>query len=141
MARDRGVSYRETLTGFKWIANEGMRLEREAGCTFLFGYEEARKAQAKAREEGRLVGIGVVTYTEICGLGPSEVAGAVGFGGGLWESAIVRFHPSGKVSLMIGSCSKTWAMTGCGIDWTLSITAVHVVKRSSKKARSRSIIS
>ena len=69
----------------------------------LFGYEEARKAQAKAREEGRLVGIGVVTYAEICGLGPSEVAGAVGFGGGLWESAIVRFHPSGKVSLMIGT--------------------------------------
>jgi aerobic carbon-monoxide dehydrogenase large subunit len=68
----------------------------------MFGYEEARKAQAKAREEGRLVGIGVVTYAEICGLGPSEVAGAVGFGGGLWESAIVRFHPSGKVSLMVG---------------------------------------
>ncbi len=68
----------------------------------LFGYEEARKDQAKAREEGRLVGIGAVTYAEICGLGPSEVAGAVGFGGGLWESAIVRFHPSGKVSLMVG---------------------------------------
>ncbi|MCH8130352.1 MAG: molybdopterin-dependent oxidoreductase, partial [Acidobacteria bacterium] len=68
----------------------------------MFGYEDARKAQAKAREEGRLVGIGVVTYTEICGLGPSEVAGAVGFGGGLWESAIVRFHPTGKVTLLVG---------------------------------------
>ncbi len=68
----------------------------------MFGYEEARKAQAEARAKGRLVGIGVVTYAEICGLGPSEVAGAVGFGGGLWESAIVRFHPSGKVNLMVG---------------------------------------
>ena len=68
----------------------------------MFGYEDARKAQAKAREAGRLVGIGVVTYTEICGLGPSEVAGAVGFGGGLWESAIVRFHPTGKVTLLVG---------------------------------------
>jgi carbon-monoxide dehydrogenase large subunit len=67
-----------------------------------FGYEDARKAQIKAREKGRLVGIGVVTYTEICGLGPSEVAGAVGFGGGLWESAIVRFHPTGKVTLLVG---------------------------------------
>ena len=68
----------------------------------MFGYQEARKQQAEAREKGRLVGIGVVTYAEICGLGPSEVAGAVGFGGGLWESAIVRFHPLGKVHLLVG---------------------------------------
>ena len=68
----------------------------------MFDYDEARKRQAEAREKGRLVGIGVVTYTEICGLGPSEVAGAVGFGGGLWESAIVRFHPLGKVHLLVG---------------------------------------
>jgi carbon-monoxide dehydrogenase large subunit len=68
----------------------------------MFDYEDARKKQAAAREAGRLVGIGVVTYTEICGLGPSEVAGAVGFGGGLWESAIVRFHPTGKVTLLVG---------------------------------------
>jgi len=40
---------------------------------------------------------------EICGLGPSQVAGAVGFQGGLWESAIVRFHPSGKVHVFIGA--------------------------------------
>ena len=42
------------------------------------------------------------TYVEICGLGPSQVAGAIGFEGGLWESAIVRFHPSGKVNVFIG---------------------------------------
>jgi carbon-monoxide dehydrogenase large subunit len=40
---------------------------------------------------------------EICGLGPSQVAGAVGFQGGLWESAIVRFHPTGKVNVFIGA--------------------------------------
>jgi carbon-monoxide dehydrogenase large subunit len=48
------------------------------------------------------MGIGLCTYAEICGLGPSQVAGAVGFGGGLWESAIVRFHPTGKVNVMVG---------------------------------------
>jgi carbon-monoxide dehydrogenase large subunit len=68
----------------------------------MVDYQALRKQQAQLREEGRYIGIGVVTYTEICGLGPSEVAGAVGFGGGLWESAIVRFHPSGKVNVMIG---------------------------------------
>jgi phosphomannomutase len=40
MARDRGVAYRETLTGFKWIAEAAMRGEAE-GLAFVFGYEEA----------------------------------------------------------------------------------------------------
>jgi phosphomannomutase len=40
MARDRDVAYRETLTGFKWIADEAIRVERE-GLVFVFGYEEA----------------------------------------------------------------------------------------------------
>jgi carbon-monoxide dehydrogenase large subunit len=67
------------------------------------GYENLRREQAAARERGRYLGIGVSTYVEICGLGPSQVAGAVGFQGGLWESAIVRVHPSGKVNVFIGA--------------------------------------
>ncbi|MEZ5292458.1 MAG: molybdopterin cofactor-binding domain-containing protein [Vicinamibacterales bacterium] len=67
------------------------------------GYDALRKEQAEARTKGRYLGIGVCTYVEICGLGPSQVAGAVGFQGGLWESAIVRFHPSGKVNVFVGS--------------------------------------
>ena len=67
------------------------------------GYEKLRSEQAAARAAGRYMGIGVTTYVEICGLGPSQVAGAIGFQGGLWESAIVRFHPSGKVNVFIGA--------------------------------------
>ena len=67
------------------------------------GYAALREKQAAMRAEGRHMGIGVCSYVEICGLGPSQVAGAVGFQGGLWESAIVRFHPTGKVHVMIGS--------------------------------------
>jgi carbon-monoxide dehydrogenase large subunit len=67
------------------------------------GYKELRAEQARLREQGRYLGIGVCNYVEICGLGPSQVAGAVGFQGGLWESAIVRFHPSGKVNVFIGA--------------------------------------
>src|SRR5207249_4264370 len=67
------------------------------------GYDALRKEQTAARAKGRYMGIGVVTYVEICGLGPSQVAGAIGFQGGLWESAIVRFHPSGKVNVFIGA--------------------------------------
>ena len=65
-------------------------------------YAGLRKQQAEMRAQGKYMGIGLTTYAEICGLGPSQVAGAVGFGGGLWESAIVRFHPSGKVNVFVG---------------------------------------
>lgn len=66
-------------------------------------YQALRAEQARLRKEGKYLGIGVTTYVEICGLGPSQVAGAVGFQGGLWESAIVRFHPTGKVNVFIGA--------------------------------------
>ena len=72
-------------------------------CLTAADYGSLRAQQEQARAEGRCVGIGVSTYVEICGLGPSQVAGAVGFQGGLWESAIVRFHPTGKVHVMVGS--------------------------------------
>jgi len=65
-------------------------------------YKALRQKQVDLRKKGRYMGLGFSTYSEICGLGPSQVAGAVGFGGGLWESAIVRFHPSGKVNVLVG---------------------------------------
>ena len=72
-------------------------------CLDAADYASLRAAQEEGRKEGRYMGIGVSAYVELCGLGPSQVAGAVGFQGGLWESAIVRFHPTGKVNVMIGS--------------------------------------
>ena len=68
----------------------------------MAGYSKLRARQKEMRAKGQYMGIGVCTYAEICGLGPSQVAGAVGFGGGLWEGAIVRFHPTGKVNVMVG---------------------------------------
>ena len=66
-------------------------------------YKALRDQQAKGRTEGKHIGIGLSSYVEMCGLGPSQVAGAVGFQGGLWESAIVRVHPTGKVNVYIGA--------------------------------------
>jgi aerobic carbon-monoxide dehydrogenase large subunit len=68
----------------------------------LIGYDAFRAEQQKARAAGRYLGIGLSSYTEICGLGPSAVAGAVGFGGGLYESAVVRVYPTGVVRAYIG---------------------------------------
>ena len=69
----------------------------------MAGYDDFRAEQAAARDNGRYLGIGVTAYTEMCGLGPSQVAGAVGFQGGLWESATVRVTPTGKVQALIGA--------------------------------------
>jgi aerobic carbon-monoxide dehydrogenase large subunit len=69
----------------------------------ILDYQAFRRQQAQERTKGRYLGVGVVSYIEICGLGPSQVAGAVGFGGGLYDSAIVRVYPTGVVRVYIGA--------------------------------------
>src|SRR5215204_1717691 len=64
----------------------------------IAGYADLREEQKKAREEGRLIGIGVSTYVEICALGPSQAMPAGG-----WESATVRIEPTGKVTVLTGT--------------------------------------
>lgn len=61
----------------------------------------ARKAAAAAK--GKLRGLGLSTYIEACGLAPSRIAGALGARGGLYESATVRVHPTGQVTVLIGT--------------------------------------
>jgi aerobic carbon-monoxide dehydrogenase large subunit len=64
---------------------------------------EQRRAEARAR--GRLRGIGLSTYVEACGLAPSALAGALGARAGLYESAGVRVHPTGGVTVFTGTHS------------------------------------
>ncbi|MEM7102164.1 MAG: xanthine dehydrogenase family protein molybdopterin-binding subunit [Bacteroidota bacterium] len=71
----------------------------------MVGYEDFRKEQEAAREEGRLLGIGFSTYIEACGIAPSAVVGALGARAGLYESSQVRIQPTGKVSVYTGSHS------------------------------------
>ena len=61
-------------------------------------YAKLRADQQTARAEGRLVGIGISTYVEICALGPSQAMPAGG-----WESATVRIEPTGKVTVLTGA--------------------------------------
>ena len=91
----------DVITGLKYDSGN-YQATLDKALTHV-GYDKLRSEQAAARAKGRYLGIGVSTYVEICGLGPSQVAGAIGFQGGLWESAIVRFHPSGKVNVFIGA--------------------------------------
>ena len=63
----------------------------------------ARAAQAK--ERGKLRGIGFSSYVEACGIAPSAAVGQLGGGVGLWESAQVRFNPTGNVQVFTGTHS------------------------------------
>ncbi|HEY9391871.1 MAG TPA: xanthine dehydrogenase family protein molybdopterin-binding subunit [Mycobacteriales bacterium] len=102
-----------------WIAHEEFPYTTIAGLTYdsgnyeaatdrameLFDYQGLRAEQARRRESGDRVqlGIGISTFTEMCGLAPSRVLGSLAYGAGGWEAASIRMLPSGKVEVVTGS--------------------------------------
>jgi aerobic carbon-monoxide dehydrogenase large subunit len=102
-----------------WIQHEEFPYETIAGLTYdsgnyeaatarakeLFAYDDLRREQAERRERGGTVqlGIGISTFTEMCGLAPSRVLGSLSYGAGGWETASVRMLPSGKVEVITGT--------------------------------------
>ena len=71
----------------------------------LFHYDELRAEQKARRESGDPVqlGIGISTFTEMCGLAPSRVVGSLRYGVGGWENATVRVLATGKIEVVTGS--------------------------------------
>ncbi|HEV7897146.1 MAG TPA: xanthine dehydrogenase family protein molybdopterin-binding subunit [Planosporangium sp.] len=102
-----------------WIDSDEFPFATVAGMTYdsgdyeaattkalgLFGYDELRREQAERRQAGDPVqlGIGVSTYTEMCGLAPSRVLGSLRYGAGGWETASIRMLPTGKVEVITGT--------------------------------------
>jgi carbon-monoxide dehydrogenase large subunit len=102
-----------------WIRHEEFPFTTVAGLVYdsgnyeaateramqLLGYDRLRAEQRARRQAGDPVqlGIGVSTYTEMCGLAPSRVLGALRYGAGGWESASVRVLPTGKVEVVTGT--------------------------------------
>ncbi|MDQ2856591.1 MAG: xanthine dehydrogenase family protein molybdopterin-binding subunit, partial [Acidobacteriota bacterium] len=85
-----------TATGLDYDSgNYQAALDKAQG---IIGYAQLREEQKAARAEGRIVGVGISTYVEICALGPSQAMPAGG-----WESATVRIEPTGKVTVMTGA--------------------------------------
>ena len=64
----------------------------------IVDYQNLRNEQAQARKQGKLMGIGMSTYGEICAFGPSPATPAGG-----WESATVKIDTTGKVTVMTGA--------------------------------------
>jgi aerobic carbon-monoxide dehydrogenase large subunit len=102
-----------------WIKHEEFPFTTVAGLTYdsgnyeaatarareLFGYDALRKEQEQRRASNDPVqlGIGISTFTEMCGLAPSRVVGSLAYGAGGWEHASIRMLPTGKVEVVTGS--------------------------------------
>ena len=70
----------------------------------IIGYDELRKEQAEKRAKGELMGIGIATFTEIVGAGPSHTFDILGIK--MFDSAEIRIHPTGKVIARFGTKSQ-----------------------------------
>ncbi|HZB49784.1 MAG TPA: molybdopterin cofactor-binding domain-containing protein [Mycobacteriales bacterium] len=118
LAHELGMDPME-LRRKNWIKHEEFPYTTIAGLTYdsgnyeaataraleLFGYDELRREQAERRERQDPVqlGIGISTFTEMCGLAPSRVLGSLSYGAGGWEAATIRMLPTGKVEVVTGT--------------------------------------
>jgi aerobic carbon-monoxide dehydrogenase large subunit len=84
------------------------------------GYKELREEQKRAREEGRLLGIGLASFTEVVGAGPSRQYDILGIK--MFDSAELRVHPTGKAILKLGVKSQ-----GQGHETTFAQIVAHEI--------------
>jgi carbon-monoxide dehydrogenase large subunit len=65
------------------------------------GYQDLLREQREKRERGELMGIGISTFTEIVGAGPSNTFDILGIK--MFDSAEIRIHPTGSAIVRIGA--------------------------------------
>ncbi len=88
----------KTPTGWEYDSGDYGRALQKA--LELIGYDELRREQAEKRERGELMGIGISSFTEIVGAGPSHDFDILGLK--MFDSCEIRVHPTGKVLARIG---------------------------------------
>lgn len=89
-------------TGFVYDSGDyekAMRLAMD-----MIGYDEIQKEKEEARKEGKLVGIGMASFTEVVGAGHGEDYDILGLK--MFDSAELRVHPTGKAILKLGVKSQ-----------------------------------
>jgi carbon-monoxide dehydrogenase large subunit len=82
--------------------NFGLALDKALVLGDYAGFP-ARRVESERR--GKLRGIGMSSYIEACGAGPSKIIMAAGGGAGFFESATVRVNPTGSVVVVTGTHS------------------------------------
>jgi aerobic carbon-monoxide dehydrogenase large subunit len=91
-----------SATGFDYDSGDYEAAMRQA--LDRLGYDELRREQAEAREQGRLIGIGVASFTEVVGAGKGKDYDIAGLR--MFDSAELRVHPTGKAVLKLGVRSQ-----------------------------------
>jgi carbon-monoxide dehydrogenase large subunit len=118
MAAELGMDPME-LRRKNWITHEEFPFTTVCGLTYdsgnyeaateraleLIGWDELKSEQAERRASSDPVqlGLGISTFTEMCGLAPSRVLGALSYAAGGWENASIRVLATGKVEVVTGS--------------------------------------
>ena len=92
----------KTPTGWEYDSGDYPRALRKA--LDLIGYDDLRREQAEKRARGELMGIGISSFTEIVGAGPSHTFDLIGIK--MFDSAEIRVHPTGSAILRIGVQSQ-----------------------------------
>lgn len=70
----------------------------------IVDYDALRKEQAEKRKNGQLMGIGICSFTEVVGAGPSKDFDILGIK--MFDSAEIRVHPTGKAIARFGTKSQ-----------------------------------
>ena len=70
----------------------------------MIGYDDLRKEQAEKRARGELMGIGISSFTEVVGAGPSHDYDILGIK--MFDSCEIRIHPTGKAIARFGTRSQ-----------------------------------
>jgi carbon-monoxide dehydrogenase large subunit len=92
----------ESPTGFVYDSGDYEAALREA--MRIVGYDEIQKEKEEARKEGKLVGIGIASFTEVVGAGHGDDYDILGLK--MFDSAELRVHPTGKAILKLGVKSQ-----------------------------------
>lgn len=67
-------------------------------------YKGLRKEQAEKKARGEIMGIGICTFTEVVGAGPSKACDVLGVG--MFDSAEIRVHPTGSIMARMGTITQ-----------------------------------
>ena len=85
----------------RWDSGDYMRCLNSAAAQI--DYAQWRKRQKEWRAQGRYVGVAITCYLEMVGIAPSPMLKEDGFDRGGWESAQIRVHYDGRITLFSGS--------------------------------------